>query len=134
MKTILLKHGYVQYPDEWVAIKNMNPAECDYCGAVEVRHGYKYKCPTFVFFLDKPILKITDEDRNKIYQTIIKKFPLFQQIMEDHVEIIKDKNGQILNLKEWDEAPTYECFPIPEQDGIGLHVGADIYRKEYGTD
>lgn len=80
------------------------------------------------------ILKITDEDRNHIYQTIIKRFPLFQQIMEDHVELVRDKNGQILNLKEWDEAPSYDCFPIPEHDGIGLHVGADIYRKEYGTD
>ena len=54
--------------------------------------------------------------------------------MDDHVEIIRDNNGQILNLEEWDEAPTHECFPIPEHDGIGLHVGADIYRKKYGTD
>lgn len=36
MKTIILKHGYVQYPDEWMAVKNIDPAECDYCGVVEI--------------------------------------------------------------------------------------------------
>ena len=71
MKTILLKNGYVQYPDEWVAVKNMDPIQCDYCGVVEVRNGNKYKCPHFVFFLDKPILKITDEDRNHILKKML---------------------------------------------------------------
>lgn len=134
MKTIILKKGFVKYPDEWVAVKNMIPSECDYCGAVQIRNANKYKCPTFLFFLNKPVGDMNREDEKNVNDAIIKRFPLFERIIDDQVEPIRDENYQLLNLEEWDEAPTIGYFPIPEHDGIGLHVGADIYRNEYGTD
>lgn len=129
MKKILLKHGYVQYPDEWVAVKNMDPAECDYCGVVEVRNGYKYKCPKFIFFLDHPVVDLTDEDEEKINKSIIEIFPDFQDIIDDHVEEEYDENYHLLNPKEWDDAPTIGHFSIEEKGKLALVTNAYICRN-----
>lgn len=129
MKKILLKHGYVQYPDEWVAVKNMDPAECDYCGVVEVRNGYKYKCPKFIFFLDHPVVDLTDEDEEKINKSIIEIFPDFQDIIDDHVEEEYDENYHLLNPKEWDDAPTIGHFSIEEKGKPALVTNAYICRN-----
>lgn len=130
MKKILLKHGYVQYPDEWVAVKNMDPAECDYCGVVEVRNGNKYKCPKFIFFLDHPVVDLTEADEDKINKAIIDKFPDFEDIIDDHVEEKYDENHKLLNLKEWDEAPTIGHFTILEKGMPSLITNAYICRDE----
>lgn len=129
MKKILLKHGYVQYPDEWVAVKNMDPAECDYCGVVEVRNGYKYKCPKFIFFLDHPVVDLTDEDEEKINKSIIEIFPDFQDIIDDHVEEEYDENYHLLNPKVWDDAPTIGHFSIEEKGKPALVTNAYICRN-----
>lgn len=128
MKKILLKHGYVQYPDNWVAVKNMDPAECDYSGVVEVRNGYKYKCPKFIFFLDHPVVDLTDEDEEKINKAIIEIFPDFQDIIDDHVEEEYDENYNLLNPKEWDDAPTIGHFSIEEKGKPALVTNAYICR------
>ena len=128
MKTIILKHGYVQYPDEWMAVKNIDPAECDYCGVVEVRNGYKYKCPKFIFFLDHPVVDLTEEDEDRINKAIIDKFPDFEDIIDDHVEEKYDENYHLLNLKEWDEAPTIGHFSIVEKGKPALVTDAYICR------
>lgn len=128
MKTIILKHGYVQYPDEWMAVKNIDPAECDYCGVVEVRNGYKYKCPKFIFFLDHPVVDLMEEDEDRINKAIIDKFPDFEDIIDDHVEEKYDENYHLLNLKEWDEAPTIGHFSIEEKGKPALVTDAYICR------
>lgn len=66
MKTIILKDGYVKYPDHWVAVKNMDPSEATHCGVLSVRNGIKLGVPHFCFFLKikqlmKWILKMKNE-------------------------------------------------------------------------
>ena len=130
MKTIFMKNGCLKYPDSWVAVKNMDPEECDYCGVVEVRNGYKYNCPKFIFFLDHPVIDLTEEDEDKINKAIIDVFPDFQYIIEDHVQEKLDENYRLLNLKEWDEAPTIGHFTIVEKGQPALVTDAYICRNE----
>lgn len=130
MQKTFLKNGCVKYPDNWVAVKNMEPAECDYCGVVQVRNGYKYNCPTFVFFLDHPVVDLTEDDEDKINKAIIDRFPEFKNIISDHVEEKLDENYRLLNLKEWDEAPTIGHFSIVEKGKPALITEAYICRDE----
>ena len=130
MKTIFMKNGCVKYPDNWVAVKNMEPAECDYCGVVEVRNGHKYNCPKFIFFLDHPVVNLTEEDEYKINKAIIDRCPDFQDIIDDHVKEEYDENYHLLNPKEWDEAPTIGHFSIEEKGKPALVTDAYICRDE----
>lgn len=66
-------------------------------------------------FLDHPIVDLTEEDEARINKAIIDKFPDFEDIIDDHVEEKYDENHQLLNPKEWDEAPTIGHFTIEEK-------------------
>ena len=90
--------------------------------------GYKYECPKFLFFLDHPVVDLTEDDEDKINKAIIDIFPDFQDIIEDHVEEEYDENYHLLNPKEWDDAPTIGHFSIEEKGKPALVTNAYICK------
>lgn len=133
MKTILLADGYVKYPDHWVAVKNMEPKDANYCGVLQFKNGPKYGVPTFLFFLkNKTINEMNTDDEQQVFYACEKKFPEFFSILNSQVKPKRSPDGTLLNSKEWDDAPTIGWFHVFDaEDDYGLFDDALIYRKSY---
>lgn len=130
MKTIILKNGYVRYPDEWVAVKNMDPKKASNCGVLACRNSGKYDIPTFMFFLEnKTIDEMDAEDESNVYEACKRVFPAFSEVLKSQVEPQYDKNHRIVNLEAWDDAPTIGWFHVFDvDDDQDLYTDALIYR------
>lgn len=131
MKTIILKDGYVKYPDHWVAVKNMDPSEATHCGVLSVRNGIKLGVPTFLFFLkDKTINEMDFEDEKRVYLACESGFPEFSSVLKAQVDPKYGSNGQILNLDEWNKSPTIGWFHVFDSDeDQDMFTDALIYRE-----
>lgn len=128
MKTIKIKNGILKYPDEWIAIKNKDPEDCEYCGVIECRNSSKYHIPKFIFFQEKQISEMNNNDYQAVNEACIKRYPEFKDILECQVEPKYDEKLHLINEKEWMDSPVIGYFPVPDSDAIGLHCGADIFR------
>lgn len=133
MARIDIKNGYAIFPKDWVILNNMDPKKASNVGVVEVRHGSKYNIPHFVFFLDKPLEMMNDQDYNLINQECIEAFPKFEEIINHQVQPEYDDNHQLLNRELWLSAPKIGYFPILDFEGedAGYYpCGAMVYRYE----
>lgn len=132
MKTIILKNGFVKYPNHWIAIKNINPQEATQCGVLAFRNSLTYNIPTFLFFLNnKTIQEMDSKDQEQIYHACQKKYPEFNSLLEKQVDPKYDINNTIINIKEWDEAPTIGWFHVFDADeDYGPFNDALIYRTK----
>lgn len=126
-----MKNAYVKYQDDWVAIRNKNPEECEYCGVIQCRNGKKYKIPTFLFFSEKPISEMDEIDFENVYEACKKRFPQFEDVLNCQVNPKYDNQNILENYQEWEEAPTVGCFKIPDEGELIMDLGASIYREKY---
>ena len=131
MKTIILKNGYIKYPDHWVAVKNMNPSEATHCGILTFRKGIKLGIPTFLFFLkDKTVNEMDIEDEKRVYEACEMVFPSFHSVLGAQVEPQRGLNNQILNFDEWNESPEIGWFHVFDADeDQDMFTDALIYRE-----
>ena len=125
MRITNLKNGYVEYPENWIVLKNLfgSSETCLYAGVVEARNSTKYGIPHFLFFSDKKYAKdYSDEMELKIFEACKKAWPAFEEFekMERPLPDFSDQN----EAKKWDEAPCIHLFHIIEK-------GDPIYDQEY---
>lgn len=133
MKRIEIKDGYALVPKDWIELTGMQPKNCQYVGVVEVRNASRYNVPHFVFFLEKPINKMNDQDYSYVNRECVKAYPQFQSIIDHQVEPAYDDNHQLVNRELWLAAPTIGYFPImdfEEEDAGYYPCGAMVYRNE----
>ncbi len=131
MKTVIMKNAYVEFPDEWLTLTNKDPKECEYCGVVQCRNNKKYKIPSFLFFLEKPICEMNAIDYENVQKACVDRFPLFEGVLNSQVDPVYDDNFLLKNLREWQESPEIEYFNIPDEGELIMDFGALVYRKKY---
>ncbi len=130
--TLELKEGSVKYPSDWIAIHNVDgrDEDCPYAGIVEIRNGYLYHAPTFIFATKtKKAREYTTELIQKVMEACSKSYPGFGHIlrMEPCSECIEnvDMNNEsdVLRIREiLTKLPQVNlfCLPVlgdPEFDG-----------------
>lgn len=131
MKRIEISDGYVIVPDDWVILDENTAKGKYYVGVVQIKNGYKYDAPHFLFFSDIPISKLSENDINIIDDKCCKKWSKYKQILSDYTNPEYDKDRNIINLKKYSECPIPEYFNIPDSDDLynNFPCGAKVYRK-----
>ncbi|MDU1587022.1 MULTISPECIES: hypothetical protein [Clostridium] len=131
MKRIDIEDGYVIFPDDWLVVYNHNPINSKYAGVVEVKNGTEYNAPHFLFFSEKPINQLTENDIELIDKECSVIFPKYKDILRDYVPLIFDKEHKPINLDEHITSPIPGYFAIQEYNRSPYSTypcGAMIFR------
>lgn len=127
-KTIPLLNGIVIFPDDCVIVEQTKTAiSNDACVIEEKNHTI----PRFLVFSDTPFIDYTEADKIKLFERLGELYPEVKEVRKNEFEDVFGKNGTLVNLKEWDAAPSLGLFMIPEVDSMDkAHYGACIIRTE----
>ena len=111
MSILVIKNGYVTYPDAWIVLNKEDAATCAYAGVVEVCRC-ESEIPHFLFLSSIPIADMTDEDEQAVYQHCCDAYPAFAELLRTEVTPIWDEEGHFLNATKWISALHPGCFAI----------------------
>lgn len=115
MKRIELKNGYADVPDNWIYYCLDNPMESEYLHVIEARCADS----PHIYFASKDKGFGVDEE-NEIYSRIASEHPWFKyNYVDKQVEAVfenVDGSGRLLNVKEWNAAPTLCIFRVNDAD------------------
>lgn len=118
---------YAIVPDDWVVINKDAGKHCDYAFVLEARNSGRYGVPDFVYLSESEACS-----NEEVIEAAAGVWPKMRDIRGMQVELAYDKDGAILNAREWDEAPTIGVFPITDSSsfsyGEEAPCGAMIYR------
>lgn len=118
---------YAIVPDDWVVINEDTGKDCDYAFVLEARNSERYGVPHFVYLSESEVCP-----NEKVIEAAAGVWPKMREIRDMQVEPAYDKDGAILNAKEWEDAPAIGVFPIADSTsfsyGEEAPYGAMIYR------
>ncbi len=114
-----IESGYVIFPKDWIVVNPEMARKCYYAGVVECRRA-NYNIPHFLFFTNKASRDYDDELYKEVNAACCKAWSKFHEILQKQVEPIRAANGTILNLEEWNLAPTLGYFALFEQGDPAL--------------
>ena len=119
MTKIAIKNGYLIIPRNWILLNPEQSKDCLFAGVVECRNSDKFGIPHFCFFTDKKYASDYDKAyTNRIDKLCCKKWPEFENVIKNQVELIPDPEhkGQYLNEKEHLASPVIGHFSILATD------------------
>lgn len=132
MRRVDLEDGaYVVFPDadDWVVLNEDRAFESSHVLVVEIKNGYKYSAPHFVFFASRPNSEI---DRDTVLGEVASVWPMLSKVRKAVVEPAYDRDGRMLNEKEFNEAPSIGIFEIRDSTSFNsikdAPYGAVVYR------
>lgn len=130
MRRVEMRGGaYVVLPDigDWVLVNEAEASRCDNVFVLEVRNNHKFNVPHFVYFKNGEICS-----NDEIAEAIVPVWPKIQEIQSLQVVPAYDKDGKLLNMEEWNDAPTIGVFRILDSTDYGRFIkapcGAMVYR------
>lgn len=127
-RKIKLQNGYLVVPENFVVLEKSVTEKADYAGVVEEKNG---NVPHYVFLSEIPVSEYTAEDEERIYALCGEVNPEVISLREQEIDLQYDANGNILNATEWQLAPRFGAFVIPEvASEEELYLGTGIIRKE----
>lgn len=131
MKRIEIEDGYVIIPDEWLVLCEDKAKNCRYVGVIEFKNGFKYNAPHIIFFSDKPIKKLTNQDEKNLHKLICFEFPKYKYIFDKYIPLVFGKDKKALNMDEHLKSPIPGAFGINEYGETDVYpFGAMIFRYD----
>lgn len=132
MRRVDMKAGaYVVFPDapDWIVINEERASKSSHVFVIEIKNGYKYSAPHFVYFGADPKAEI---DRETILKEVASVWPTLVEVRKAFVEPVYDRNGKMLNYKEANEAPAVGIFEVRDSSSFDsikdAPYGVMVYR------
>lgn len=128
MKRVDMRFGsYLIIPDDWIVVNEGDARSCDYAFVLEARNWEKYDVPHFVYLSPKETCP-----NSEAIEAVSASWPRMKDILGMQVELVYDKDGNMLNADEWADAPIVGVFPILDATSFSVGndapFGAMIYR------
>lgn len=128
MKRVRLRgETYAVVPDDWIVINESAGENCDYAFVLEVRNSERFDVPHFVYLSESEVCS-----NEEIVEAASGIWPRMHEIRDMQVEPAYDRDGTIINSKEWEDAPTIGVFPIEDASsfsyGEEAPYDAMVYR------
>lgn len=114
LRIIDIKDGYVIIPNDWIIVNEELAKNSRYVGVIEVRNGAKYNMPHFVYFSEKPINRMSQEEDDYIDKICIRLYPDYAKALCQYVAPQYNSDGEMINMEEVLAAPVAGHFEIPE--------------------
>lgn len=133
----LANGDYVLAPSDWVEINPSCAQFSQFAGTIAIKFGERYNAPNFLFYTDRPINEITEQEREEFISLAETRWPDLAKVKNDLVEIERNPDGGIANFAEVAAAPMIGLFPIYDEgeypfDG-GSPYGEMIVRHNKGA-
>lgn len=129
MKRVDMKDGaYAIVPDGWKVVNEGSAPSCDFAFVLEVRNHEECGVPHFVYFSQTEACSTSE-----VVGEVSAHWSGMEDILKKQVEPAYDAEGNMLNAKEWQEAPTIGVFPIRDSTAFSAAneapFGAMVYRQ-----
>lgn len=114
LKIVDIKDGYAIFPSDWIIVNEELAKSSRYVGVVEIKNGAKYNMPHFVYFSEKPINRMSQEEDDYIDKMCIRMYPDYAKVLCQYVTPKYNDDGEMINRDEVLAGPVTGHFEIPE--------------------
>lgn len=119
MTNISITNGdSVDIPNTWIQLAPQLAKDCSYVGVIEVKNSGFDGAPHFVFFSDKQIYELNDEEKEALLLLAQNEWAPLADVLNKRVKLKYGPDGGILNYAEYLKSPMVGFFPIPESSEV----------------
>ena len=123
----------VDVPRAWIQLAPQLAKDCSYVGAIEIKNSGLAETPHFVFFSDKQVYELNDEEKEALLLLAQSEWASLADVLGRRVKLKYGPDGGILNYAEYLRSPMVGFFPIPESSEVNslnpAPYGAVIHRS-----
>lgn len=119
MTNISITNGAsVDIPRTWIQLAPQLAKDCSYAGVIEVKNSGLDEVPHFVFFSDKQVYELSDEEKEALLLLAQNEWAPLADVLNKQVKLKYGPDGGILNYAEYLRSPMVGFFPIPESSEV----------------
>lgn len=119
MTNISITNGdSVGIPRSWIQLAPQLAKDCSYAGVIEVKNSGLDETPHFVFFSDKQVYELSDEEKEALLLLAQNEWAPLADVLNKRVKLKYGPDGGILNYAEYLRSPMVGFFPIPESSEV----------------